>query len=610
MKYSVAQIFVPGGMPKRTYVARAERRLEERLTAAKDNLCKLVTVTGTTKSGKTCLVSKIFPRDESIWVDGGTIGDENDFWSFILNELDGYTDSDKKDSVGSEYGIESDVEGEGGIPFVAKGKGKIGGSYKRSRTKDQGKSLTLTPRAAAISQLRNKRMPVIIDDFHYLNRNFQGNIIRALKPLIFEGIPVIVIAIPHRRYDVVKVEREMTGRLEPINVPIWESQELILIPHTGFPLLNIEVNKDICNLLAKEAYGSPHLMQEFCREIANANQIRETLMRKKEISSLPNGLFEGVAEQTGKVIFDKLAKGPRQRADRIQRKLKNGQTADIYKVILLGLSELQPGLETVEYENLRSSVKAILADNIPQANEITRVLEQMSNIASSDESSTPVLDWEKDEQQLHITDPFFAFFLKWGVKPAISVKSEIIELPKEVYISYAWGSESENIVDKLVQTFAEHGILAIHDKKDLDYKGSIKDFEKRIKQGQYVILVISDRYLRSEHCMFELIELDINRELRERVFPIVLSDARIYEPVQRLAYIKYWDKKINQSNQAIKQIDVITNLDSIIATLDRYARIRASIDHLPDFLSDMNALTPDKLTPGDFSLIVNIIDGK
>ncbi len=110
--------------------------------------------------------------------------------------------------------------------------------------------------------------------------------------------------------------------------------------------------------------------------------------------------------------------------------------------------------------------------------------------------------------------------------------------------------------------------------------------------------------------MFELIELDINRELRERVFPIVLSDARIYEPVERLTYIQYWDKKIRQSNQAIKQLDVITNLDGIIATLDRYARIRASIDHLSDFLSDMNALTPDKFTTGDFSLIVNAIDGK
>lgn len=59
-----------------------------------------------------------------------------------------------------------------------------------------------------------------------------------------------------------------------------------------------------------------------------------------------------------------------------------------------------------------------MSDNIPQAHEVTRVLEKMTEIAAKDESSTPVLDWEKDEQKLHITDPFFAFFLKWGIEKA------------------------------------------------------------------------------------------------------------------------------------------------------------------------------------------------
>ncbi len=40
----------------------------------------------------------------------------------------------------------------------------------------------------------------------------------------------------------------------------------------------------------------------------------------------------------------------------------------------------------------------------------------MAKIAATDEASTPVLDWEEEEQKLHITDPFFAFYLKWGVK--------------------------------------------------------------------------------------------------------------------------------------------------------------------------------------------------
>lgn len=267
-----------------------------------------------------------------------------------------------------------------------------------------------------ISQLRLAKRPLIIDDFHYLQRDFQGNVIRALKPLIFDGLPVILIAIPHRRYDAVKVEREMTGRLEQINIPMWETHELFEIAKEGFPLLNLEVTTNVLNKLASEAYGSPHLMQEFCRKLVEYHGIYETCFNKHSINEVTDDLFKTVAEGTGKIMFDKLSKGPRQRADRVQRRLKNGEMVDIYKATLYALAKAGPGLETIEYERLRSAMRDVLADKIPQAQEVTRVLDKMAEITATDEASTPVLDWEKEKRKLHITDPFFAFYLKWGVK--------------------------------------------------------------------------------------------------------------------------------------------------------------------------------------------------
>lgn len=414
-KYRATKIFVPGGMPEYTYVSRTDKNLEERLRMASDNLFKLVTVTGMTKSGKTVLTNRIFPRQQSIWVDGGVVGTEDDLWSSVLSELDGYTEIGSEKSKESTYGVESGLEGEGKIPWVASGKAQIGSSFDRTQAEGQTRNLTISPRAAAVAQLRKKRIPLIIDDFHYLKREFQGEIVRALKPLIFDGLPVVLIAIPHRRYDAVKVEREMTGRIENISVPVWELDELLQIPAEGFPLLNVHVSSSVCERFANEAFGSPHLMQEFCRNLALNNNISETTTDQYHIGRVSDEIFVQVAEQTGKVIFDKLAKGPRQRTDRMQRNLKNGRTADIYQVVMLALAHLKPNLETVDYETLRLSIREILAANVPQAHEVTRVLEQMSKIATSDESSTPVLDWEKDEQKLHITDPFFAFYLKWGV---------------------------------------------------------------------------------------------------------------------------------------------------------------------------------------------------
>lgn len=404
-------------MPTLTYVPRSERNLEEQLRAANDNLCKLVTVTGSTKSGKTVLTNRVFPRTSSVWIDGGTVKEEEDLWNFILEQIGGHSESTASNEAETTSKFFGEIGTTGKLPLIFEGETKFGAGYEKKRGDIKEKKLALNPRAAAISQLRATKRPLVIDDFHYLNRDFQGNVIRALKPLIFEGLPVILIAIPHRRFDAIKVEREITGRLQPVPIPSWGSDELLQIPNNGFPLLNITVSKNVPNRLAAEAYESPHLMQEFCRVLATDYGVKETATSKILISQVGDDLFRRVAEQTGKVIFDKLAKGPRQRSDRIPRKLKDGATVDIYKVVLLGLAKISPGLQTVEYEGLRTAIRDLLADQIPAAHEVTRVLEKMAEIASSDEASTPVLDWEKDEQKLHITDPFFAFFLKWGVIP-------------------------------------------------------------------------------------------------------------------------------------------------------------------------------------------------
>jgi hypothetical protein len=95
--YRTNQVFVPGGMPTLTYVSRSERNLEEQLQAANDNLCKLVTVTGSTKSGKTVLTNRVFPRSSSVWIDGGTVKEEEDLWNFILEQIGGHSESTASD---------------------------------------------------------------------------------------------------------------------------------------------------------------------------------------------------------------------------------------------------------------------------------------------------------------------------------------------------------------------------------------------------------------------------------------------------------------------------------------------------------------------------------
>jgi hypothetical protein len=94
-------------MPQHTYINRAERDLEPRLASARDNLCKLVTLTGATKSGKTVLANRVFPRisGDSIWIDGGSVATEADLWSHILSDIQGFSTSEDTESSESSRNL-------------------------------------------------------------------------------------------------------------------------------------------------------------------------------------------------------------------------------------------------------------------------------------------------------------------------------------------------------------------------------------------------------------------------------------------------------------------------------------------------------------------------
>jgi hypothetical protein len=413
------EVFVPGGQPRHTYVVRDDLKLEAHLQAASDNLCKIVTVTGPTKCGKTVLTQKVYPKSKALWIDGGLIEEEQDLWGQVLDEMGGFTQVNESTSRGSGAEVAGEMSGQLGFPFLTKLGGKAGGKYSQQRETTSSRSRNAPSKAKAVKALANTRRPLVIDDFHYLAPNVQGNVVRALKALVFDGHAVILLAIPHRRYDAIRVEKEMTGRVEQIPIPPWRETALARIAELGFPALNITVPPGMVDRLVSECLGSPHLMQEFCRQLCEEVGIETTERVQRAIAPKDTieALFARVARDTSKTIFERLAKGPRQRSDRKQRRFKDGSTGDIYVAVLQALAALKPGITTLEYEQVRSALRELL-EELPQAHEVSSVLEHMSKIQADEAASAPVLDWDKQERRLHIIDPYFAFFLRWAAPGA------------------------------------------------------------------------------------------------------------------------------------------------------------------------------------------------
>lgn len=180
---------------------------------------------------------------------------------------------------------------------------------------------------------------------------------------------------------------------------------------------------------------------------------------------------------------------------------------------------------------------------------------------------------------------------------------------KDVFISYAWGGQSEEIVNNIDISLQKRGIKIVRDKRDLGYKGSIKEFMERIGQGNCIIVIISDKYLRSPNCMFELVEIAENRQFHDRIFPIILADANIYDPVKQLDYVKYWENKKAELAEAMKSVDP-AHLEGIRDDIDTYDRIRDEVSGLTSILKDMNTLTPEMHKDSEFMAISIAIENR
>ncbi|MCW5317760.1 TIR domain-containing protein [Nostoc sp. KVJ3] len=181
-----------------------------------------------------------------------------------------------------------------------------------------------------------------------------------------------------------------------------------------------------------------------------------------------------------------------------------------------------------------------------------------------------------------------------------------MEFEKEIFISYAWGGESEQFVNQLDETLQAKGIKIIRDKRDLGYKGLIKAFMERIGRGKCAIAVISDKYLKSPNCMFELVQIAKNGQFYDRIFPIVLADAQIYKAAARLKYIKHWEDEIKELDEGMREVGA-ANLQGFREEIDQYTEIRNAIAELTNLLKDMNALTPDIHSKSDFEELLNAI---
>ncbi|MVM31186.1 TIR domain-containing protein [Spirosoma sp. HMF4905] len=204
-------------------------------------------------------------------------------------------------------------------------------------------------------------------------------------------------------------------------------------------------------------------------------------------------------------------------------------------------------------------------------------------------------------------------FIEKDLDYLLSIKEVQIDIDnskKTIFFSYAWNDAEEGnksreiLVDDLYESLKSEGFNVIRDKIDLEYRGLISKFIEKIGQGDAILVFISDKYLKSPYCMFELYEIYRNSTLSKekfvlKILPVRIETLYLNNPSVLLEYFQYWENLENEWKKL-----VLSYLSS--STLNQFEKIktiRYKIGELISHLNDMNSETIELLSRNDFEKI-------
>ena len=95
-----------------------------------------------------------------------------------------------------------------------------------------------------------------------------------------------------------------------------------------------------------------------------------------------------------------------------------------------------------------------------------------------------------------------------------------------------------------------------------------------IIDNDYIIMIISDEYLKSASCMNEILELMKMHDFKKHILPIVL-DNRIYIIENQINYIGYWEDECKRLKKRLKEIQIekFSGFSCRIKKISRYCFI-------------------------------------
>ena len=207
-----------------------------------------------------------------------------------------------------------------------------------------------------------------------------------------------------------------------------------------------------------------------------------------------------------------------------------------------------------------------------------------------------------------------AAFMRKTIEPFITAVKSYLELSlidcpenepevvaesqeKTLFLSYCQkDSDIANLIEAGLAPHISGKATISRDIRDVEYHESFKKFMQTIETHDFVIMIVSDHYLKSRNCMFEVLEVIKDSQFQKKLAFIVLSDsdiqhyqdqtvpsigAKVYSLEGQTAYSLHW-AKIEKELQ--EQIDALGDPTRAIHQIKEKRVVQKILLDLPEFM--------------------------
>jgi len=384
------------------------------------NTDRQIVVYGSSKQGKTSLVSKYLPYEENILVSLTPKTTVLDMYHTILASAGVKLRSGSTEARATESTVGVGARFKAMIPLFAGGEAEAkgetkAGSNKEIKYEEVPINLELPQHISEMLDRIGSSKRIILENFHYLNDEIQKQFAFDLRAFQELGVRFVILGVWRERNRMAQFNGDLLDRVVEVPVEPWLKEEFRHVAKQGGLALRVSFDSALLERAIDASFSSIGVFQELMKGICRESGVMESLGETLTLAD-PATLDRTVTQKA------------RDYAARHQRALEaiaaghtsggaKGDLPPLYLPYYLVKVVVEGGFDAIadgtSRKDLQDRIKAIhhRGDDV-RPSDMSNLLFGLANLQAAKSISPPIIDFDAQNRVLQVVDSTFYFFLK------------------------------------------------------------------------------------------------------------------------------------------------------------------------------------------------------